>query len=263
MFAEERFPHDRLRIAWLAWKDINLLRRSPFSNLFIKIWINIKNSVAKCFETVNEDFAAICTDFKTFDLTMMQDFPWGYESTSASIVLSVWPLLFAPLRFKGKNWLHPSLSINLPSAILHEHEHFKYLRQHGMIKSTPTQTQSFAQTHRQQMEFLACDREVDFLTRALDVSFNIQSIPLFQVQTWTGFGQVVKIAKKRCRFTQTGFHKIIESFIEQKTEYKKSFLNHKSPSVNSERTKCELTAQLLSLPLKNHSSYNTRVTFHF
>ena len=219
-----------------------------------------------CYELTGEDFSSVCRDFRKFNITIEPETSWSYDETIDSLIFNAWSLLFGPIQFNNNDrWLHPSFSIEIASALIHEYQHFIFLKERGMLKAAEEESKIFALENTKQMETLAYEKEIGFLSKALNRNFGIKSIPLRRVRKWTDKGPEVE--RNDFFFKNNEFHELVtKNLIQQKECILEKFVKigkYETESASVSRNVHIEFSQLLSLDLEARHSEKRMITFEF
>lgn len=141
----------RKRIAIDGAKNIHSLQNDPDLPL---VWRQIRNQVGEILEVADEDFPSIKKMgeyFPIFYIDMWTEQPWGFNPVrnSGSLVVCLWSLLFHSIFL-------------LSGGLVHEANHYRYLKCHDMLgRPEPEQTR-FKKHHETQMEIDANTEQLGF-----------------------------------------------------------------------------------------------------
>jgi hypothetical protein len=193
----------------------------------------------------------------------MEPVAWQFEDTSDSLIFNAWALLFTTT---GDNhWLVPQLSIHIASGLIHEYQHFAFLKEHNMLKRSEEESETFKKEYEKQMETLSSQKEIDFLRKSLNIDFDIKHIPLFRVYEWTNEGSPERMDKYRCSFTDDEYRQDIMCLIQDRKDRLKDVQTDKYEveATSFNREAFIQTSKLLSLDPKMNGSDKRRITFDF
>ena len=144
------FEDSKFRLARIGALDISQLQNDPEVRV---VWQQIRTEVAFTLRKAGESIAALGHAFPTFQVDMWTDFPWAFVTERKSLVVRLWSLLFAS-------------TFKLCGGLVHEANHFRYLKKRGMLGKPDRIQEQFAKKHMRRMEILAHEEELRFLRRA-------------------------------------------------------------------------------------------------
>jgi hypothetical protein len=136
------------RLAVIGAENIEKLQSDPD---FVKVWKHIRNQASDIFRLGGKQIDDIGELFSTFYVKMWTQDPWvlKVEKGCASLVIRLWALLFPPL------------PLPLCGGLVHEANHFKYLREKDLLNKS----RAVLERHRSIMEVRALVEELDFLEK--------------------------------------------------------------------------------------------------
>lgn len=139
----------KVRLAKIGIENISKLQDDPE---LLHVWREIRTDVAAILKKGDKDIVAIGDFFPTFQLDMWTDSPWLFDTERDSLVVRLWSFLF-------------SSTFQLSAGLVHEANHYRYLKTRTMLGKPESVQEEFAKKHRRRMEILALDEELRFLER--------------------------------------------------------------------------------------------------
>lgn len=174
------FEDVKFRVARLGALNIESLQDDPDTLL---IWRQIRSETASTLREGGKSIMKIGDAFPTIHVDMWTDFPWAFVTDRNSLVLRFWSLLF-------------SSTFELSAGLVHEANHYRYLKKRAMLgKPEPIQA-DFAKQHMRRMEILAHEEELMFLKRTAD--FFPEEIGVLMPKGYLSFSKNEII--QRCRY---------------------------------------------------------------
>lgn len=143
----------KFRLARAGAQDIERLQDDPDTLL---VWRQIRSEVAATLREGGKSILKIGNTFPTFGVDMWTDFPWAFDTERNSLVLRFWSLLFSSI-------------FELSADLVHEANHYRYLKKRGMLGKPESIQEEFAKQHRRRMEILAHEEALMFLKRTANL----------------------------------------------------------------------------------------------
>jgi len=138
------------RLAAIGAENIEKLQSDPD---FLKVWRHIRNQASDIFRVggKQKQIDDIGELFSTFYVKMWTQNSWvlKVEGGCASLVIRLWALLFPPL------------PLPLCGGLVHEANHFRYLREKDLLNKS----RAVLERHRSIMEVQALEEELVFLEK--------------------------------------------------------------------------------------------------
>lgn len=144
-FAEMKFKLARVGASDITklHDDLNLL----------SVWGQIKREVAFTLDKGRKSIIAIGEAFSTFQVDMWSKEPWSFDTERNSMIIRLWSLLFSP-------------TLQLCGGLLHETNHYSYLKINNMLGKPEPEQEEFSKKNKRIMETLAHEEPLEFLQRA-------------------------------------------------------------------------------------------------
>lgn len=152
----------KFRLARAGAQDIESLQDDPD---ILLVWRQIRGEVAYTLREGGKSIMKIGNTFPTFRVDMWTDFPWAFDTERNSLVLRFWSLLF-------------SSAFELSAGLVHEANHYRYLKKRGMLGKPESIQEEFAKQHRRRMEILAYEEQLTFLKRTANLFPDEIGVPL-------------------------------------------------------------------------------------
>lgn len=171
----------KLRVAWFAWKDIN---SNEFLNLFIKIWEETLTEVELILKKCK--FRRNLREVTKLGLTLQPNIGFCYSPIVNAYFFNVWTFLFCSDAIEKSLFFRPAFM--LANELIHEHAHFRYLRDHQMLNRPKSEMKRFQKSHGFEGEKFALSEEAKFLKRIRLVIPRFEDVKLFRVKSWDSNG---------------------------------------------------------------------------
>jgi hypothetical protein len=148
------FEDVKFRLARVGAQDIEPLQDDPD-----------RSEAASTLREGGKSVVKIGNTFPTFRVDMWTDFPWAFDTERNSLVLRFWSLLF-------------SSTFELSAGLVHEANHYRYLKKRGMLGKPESIQEEFAKQHKRRMEILAHEEELMFLKRTANLFPDEIGVPM-------------------------------------------------------------------------------------
>ncbi|MFC1507193.1 hypothetical protein ACFLQ6_09020 [Thermoproteota archaeon] len=160
LFDETLTPSEieiRKQLAKIGAKEINDLQNDQD---LISVWRQNRNLIDELFIKAGRSISDIGDAFPEFYLDMWTEESWSFNSSrnSGSLVMCLWSLLFYS-------------TFELSGALVHEANHYRYLKCNGMLGKPEPEQEEFYRTHCPQMEIEANEEQIEFLEK-IEICFD-------------------------------------------------------------------------------------------
>jgi len=134
---------DKIRLAYLAWKDMNQLSKSPDYSLLKHVSDSKLNEMNLFFRQVGESLQEVMDAFGTWEFTLYPKISIGFDSSRNVLIVNLWSWMFSML----SNTEQPEvgfapLCLKAPE-LAHEFQHYIYLKQHEMMHASEEESELF------------------------------------------------------------------------------------------------------------------------
>ena len=136
-------------LARIGFYDIYKLEND--SNLK-EVWEDIRSKVAKLLEKGGLNISSFAKIFPSFEISVDVDYTWGFDPDRNSLVFHLWSLLF-------------STDFEIAGALIHEGDHYEFLKNHDMLGKLPQEHEEFRKEHEKSMEIRANKKQKEFLSK--------------------------------------------------------------------------------------------------
>lgn len=162
---EKRFHLDhvekaKLDLVWLSCKNFEALSETANQVLLDSVWEHIKIQIGPYLQDYSISLDSIAVDFKKMSLTIDPKQPFGYEPVENVLIVNLWALFFS---LTPDGFATPTPPWQTAGNLIHEHDHYVFVRDSGMIGRTKDEIKEFNEKHRKELEKRAYSIELSFL----------------------------------------------------------------------------------------------------
>jgi hypothetical protein len=170
---------NKLKAAWLAWKDIT----SPeFLETFRPLWDQAISDVETLLKQC--DLKLEMRDFPRVGLTLQPNVSFAFSPIPEGCFINVWSFLFC----HGKDQALFRSPFFLAHELVHEHAHLEFWRDHGMLGKDKEAKEQFDSDHGIEDERHAFTKEAKFLEKMLPLVPDSINTKYFLVTSWNDSG---------------------------------------------------------------------------
>lgn len=243
-----------LHIAWLSTVDFGRLKEKNNLSILNKTWKNLKNNLYSYFKDQALSLDDVANDFKKITLTLNPSLSLCYDPKKGKLIYQLWEFLFDLIKDDRECFAVPALPAKLAGELVHEHNHYLFLRDHDLIgKETNSE-------YEDEMEKQALGAQIDFLEKCKRNVPPSSLIEQIKVSEWSIDG-VPKLNSDSSIDTISRTHLIaliddqIQTQIQANSEVDEGV--YYSESCRIGMSHCADMARVLSLPIKLNSKKET------
>jgi len=168
-----------LHIAWLSTVDFERLTEKNNLSILNKTWKNLKNNLYPYFKDQALSLDDVANDFKKITLTLNPSLSLCYDPKQGKLIYQLWGFLFDLIADDRECFAMPALPAKLAGELVHEHNHYLFLRDHDLIgKETNCE-------YEDEMEQRALGAQIDFLKKCKRNAPASSLIEQIKVSEWT------------------------------------------------------------------------------
>jgi hypothetical protein len=134
-----------------------------FSRIFYFSVASVKNELYMYFKNHQITLDAIIGAFKTIHLTVDPKISMQYDSEQNTLDYHLWSLFFALCGDDGNRFCIPIPPWKLGGEIVHEFDHYLFLKEHDMIGKVKDKADEFKEKNLAEIEKRASSQQIIFL----------------------------------------------------------------------------------------------------
>lgn len=190
-----KLQSSKLRLAYFAWKDINLLTKKPYSSLLEFAWDSAHQEMTSFFGQVGKSYQEIGQSLRTCEFSLYPKTSHGFDAHRESLIVNLWSWMFCNLSAQPVEvgFAPPFLKAG---ELFHEFQHYKDIKDNNLLGASESALNDFSDQHRSEMEEKAFTEQIKILNRYKKVSPPVVSIITFKVIAWKNNGDCTIKAKK-------------------------------------------------------------------
>ena len=174
-----------LYLAWLSAVDFSQIKEKNNQTLLTKTWANLKTSMYPYFKNQPVSLDDIALDFKTVTFTLNPSLSLCYDPKRGVLIYQLWGFLFDIEVNESECFAIPAFPVKLAGELVHEHEHYLFLKYHELIGKGTTLD------YEAEMEQQALDAQVAFLEECKQKVPSSSIIERMKVSKWSIDGKPV------------------------------------------------------------------------
>jgi len=241
----------KLKLAWIAFKDIKLLTTDLNHPLLLDVWKSVKEESSFILSKVGDSFQEIKIAFKIIEFTMDPRISKEFDPTSCRLGYNLWTLLFGSSPADETFFIPSFLAV---ATLIHEFNHYKFFNDHKLLGAPKEKQVEFAEQFGSELEKRAFTEEISFLKRCKEVLPKIFLVYFLKNIEWSYDGTPKKINIKKILVNRSEmiddhikyYENVIESCLDQTTNKN----NYDSESLKNAIKAHRATSKNLGLPLK-------------
>jgi hypothetical protein len=157
---------NKLKLSWIASRNIKLLTTNPNHRLLYDVWNSMKEELSFIFNRTENSFEKIGIAFKTFDVTMDPRVSTEFDPTPCKLKMNLLLLLFCESSFGEIAF---NLGFLMAGSLVHEYDHYNFLYKHKLLRAPKETQDEFAEQFGSEMEKSAFEKEILFLRKCEEV----------------------------------------------------------------------------------------------
>lgn len=172
----------KLKVSWLAWRDIESTR---FLREFRQLWIGDLREAEALIEKSGFNFKVKEVD--KIGLTLQPNISFAFNPLDARYLINVWSFFFCFQEDESRAFFRPAFL--LANELLHEHAHYRFWLDHGMLEKNNDEKEQFDRTYGLENERTALTSELSFFKKIMPIAPDFVNIKLFRIKSWRSKGR--------------------------------------------------------------------------
>lgn len=201
----------KIRLAYLAWKDMIQLSKPPHSRLLEYVWDSTRDEMRPFFNQVGESFQEIAQAFRTCEFTLYPKISHGFDPHRNVLIINLWSWMFSVLSNTQQSEVGFAPLLLKAVELAHELQHYNYLKKRKMLGVSESKSDLFAKQHGSKMEEIAFSKQINILERYKKIAAPETNIITFKVVAWKKDGNCT-LKPKEYRLRTEG---LIQGFVQQ------------------------------------------------
>lgn len=161
--------------------------------LLEKIWKNKKNELEYYLRDYSSSLQSITNSFGRVGFTIDPTEEGEYDPRIDTMIFNLWALLFSPIE---RQYCIPSHPLNICEILIHEFDHYCFLKEHDMIGRTDQEFYRFNNDRFNEAEKRALLSQCNFLEKSKEKARSHESYRI-SVIDWTKKGEPLFSSLKR------------------------------------------------------------------
>jgi hypothetical protein len=218
--------------------------------LLEQIWENIKDRLDPYFKNYHRSLQTIVGAFTRIHLTIDPTLVGAYDPKADAFSYNLWELFFSPVK---DAFCVPSHPLKICETLVHEFDHYCYLKEHDMICKTDREYAEFDKTHRFKVEKRAFLSQIHFLRHCKEKAPPHETYNGIRVTGWTERGKPLGLRTQPIAMTKKTTLELIDSMIadcEKVIQRMDSGEIYDEMATRSTLQSCSKIVSILSLPIK-------------
>ena len=201
----------KIRLSYFAWKDMNLLNKTPHSILLKRVWDSTRDEMRSFFDQVGESFREMVQALGTCVLTLYPKISHGFDAHRDVLIINLWSWMFCGLSIQSFEVGFAPIFLKA-GELFHEFQHHEYLKKNRMLGVSENELDLFSKQHGSEMEEIAFRKQIEILKRYKKIAPSAISIITFKAFAWKNDGNCTIKPKQ---YTGLRTEDIIDGFIQQ------------------------------------------------
>ena len=200
----------KLYLTWMSCKNFESLKQGKNRILLGQVWENIKSELGHYFRNHSPSLQSIVSGFRKIRFTIDPTEVAEYDPRTEAMIFNLWALFFHPIEHE---YCIPSPPLKICETLIHEFDHYSFLKEHNMIGRTDQEFYKFNEEYYTEVEKRAISSQCSFLKRCKERPPLHQTSYKIRVTRWTENGNPLHYSIRPFAITKEVTLELIDGMI--------------------------------------------------
>jgi len=161
-FHLDRAEKIKLYVVWLSCTNFGALSETINIGFLKEAWGTVKDELRTYFRNYCITIDSITGAFRKINLTIDPNLPCGYDPEKDILIFNLWTLFFS---LTQDGFVTPTPAWQTAGSLIHEYDHYVFLRDCGMIGGTEDECKHFSKENLSKLEKRAFSSQIAFFEK--------------------------------------------------------------------------------------------------
>jgi hypothetical protein len=194
----------------MSCENFESLKQDKNRNLLEQVWENTKKELGHYLRDYSPSLQSIVDSFRRIRFTIDPTEVAQYDPRIDTMIFNLWRLFFHPI---GHEYCLPSPALKICETLIHEFDHYSFLKERKMIGRTDQEYCKFNSEYHDVAEKRALISQCNFLKRCREMPPLHETSYKIRVTRWTNKGKPLQYSIRPLAITKKVTVELIDAMI--------------------------------------------------